>query len=295
MEDRADHRADARADHRADHRGAVRADAEARTGSTLAGALDDPAHQRYVGGRDLTRWPSAAGRLLLDLALRLRLRLAPHEVLAVTLAVGFALTAVLTALAGGVYDSVTEADGVALLDRPALSAVVAARSPVGNDVAAGYAFVGGGIGMSLLATVVTVGLALRWRRWTPVVLVAVTAAGSLTLTAVGKAVVGRTRPPLADAIPPFEHSPSFPSGHSLNSIAIAIAAYLLVREQRSARARALTVTLAAAFAVTMGLSRVYLGAHWLSDVLVAWALGLAWLTVVVVAHRLFLTLRPPAH
>jgi membrane-associated phospholipid phosphatase len=44
----------------------------------------------------------------------------------------------------------------------------------------------------------------------------------------------------------------------------------------------------------MGLSRVYLGHHWLTDVLVAWALGLGWLTVVITAHRLLLTLRKPA-
>ena len=41
----------------------------------------------------------------------------------------------------------------------------------------------------------------------------------------------------------------------------------------------------------MGLSRVYLGHHWLTDVLVAWALGLGWLTMVITAHRLLLTLQ----
>lgn len=258
------------------------------------GALDEPADQRYVGARDLTHWPSTAGRLAARGAHRLRRWLQPHQVLTLTLAVGFALTAVLTALAGAVYDSVTEADGVVLLDRPALDAAISERTPLGNHVAAGYALVGGSVGMSVLATVTAVALALLWRRWTPVVLIAATAAGSLALTVIGKAVVGRTRPPLADAVPPFESTPSFPSGHALNSLAIAgIVAYLLVREQRSARVRALTVSLAAAFAVTMGMSRVYLGAHWFSDVLVAWALGLAWLTVVIVAHRLLLTLRRP--
>jgi undecaprenyl-diphosphatase len=146
--------------------------------------------------------------------------------------------------------------------------------------------------MTTLATAVTVGLAVAWRQWTPVLLVAVTAAGSVTLTVVGKAVVGRIRPPLADAVPPYESTASFPSGHSLNSVAIAgIVAYLLVRRQRRRWARVLTVAAGAAFAVSMGLSRVYLGHHWLTDVLVAWALGLAWLATVITAHRLLLTVR----
>ena len=68
-----------------------------------------------------------------------------------------------------------------------------------------------------------------------------------------------------------------------------VVAYLLVRRQRRRWVRVTTITAAAVFALLMGLSRVYLGHHWLTDVLVSWTLGLAWLTIVVVAHRLFLT------
>nr|WP_269449954.1 phosphatase PAP2 family protein [Auraticoccus cholistanensis] len=137
-----------------------------------------------------------------------------------------------------------------------------------------------------------VALAVRRRSWTPVILITAAAAGSLLMTVAGKDLVGRARPPLADAVPPFEHSPSFPSGHSLNALVVAgVVAYLLVLRQRTRRARVLTVTAAALFALTIGLSRVFLGHHWFTDVLAAWILGVGWLAVVVTAHRLYLTTR----
>jgi membrane-associated phospholipid phosphatase len=257
-----------------------------------ARALQERPDQRFVGNRDLTAWPTNVGITLARLAIGLRRQLAPHNVLIVVLAIGLVLVSILTAAAGAVYDAVTEADGVAALDRPVLTAAESLRTPQLNTLVEAFTTLGGGVGMPILATVVAIALAMAWRQWTPVLLIAATAAGSLTLTVVGKAVVGRSRPALADALPPFELSPSFPSGHTLNTVALAgIVAYLLVRRQRSKRIRTLTITGAAVFAVAIGLSRVYLGAHWLTDVLVAWALGLAWLTVVITGHRLLLTVR----
>jgi undecaprenyl-diphosphatase len=263
-----------------------------RTADVVDRALAETPEQQYVGGRDLTRWSTGAGQLLLRLAQRCARWVAPHEVLALTLVTGLVLVGMLTALAEAIYDAVTEADGVAGLDRPVLAAVMSIRTPLANDLIRAYTTLGGSVGLPILATLAAVTLALWWRQWSPIVLIAITGLGSVVLTTVGKAAVGRSRPPVVDAVPPFESSFSFPSGHSLNSMAIAgIVAYLLVRRQRQRWARATTLVLAATFGVTMGLSRVYLAAHWLTDVLVAWTLALAWLTVVIVAHRLFLTIR----
>jgi membrane-associated phospholipid phosphatase len=251
--------------------------------------LQEDPEQRFVGVRDLTRWPTAPGAAVARAALRLRERLAPHSMLLVILLVGFAVVAVLTVLAGLVYDSVGEKDGVAGLDRPALSAAMAVRTPLGNTLARAYTHIEGTAGMPILATLVAVGLALTWRQWTPVLLVA---RDRHRVDHAHGRRQGGGRTHEADAVPPYEHSASFPSGHALNSIALAgIVAYLLVRRQHGRLARLLTVTAAAAFAFTMGMSRVYLGHHWFTDVLVAWALGLAWLTAVITAHRLLLTVR----
>jgi undecaprenyl-diphosphatase len=116
--------------------------------------------------------------------------------------------------------------------------------------------------------------------------------GSLAMTTTGKAFIGRARPPLSDAVPPYETSPSFPSGHTLNATVItAVLVYLLLRRLDAAWARTATVAVGAVFVVSMGLSRVFLGHHWLTDVVAGWALGLGWAAAVITAHRLFLTVR----
>jgi len=210
-----------------------------------------------------------------------------HGVLLLTLAAGLIPALLLALVAGGVYEAVAEEDGVAALDRPALDAAKALRSPVLDTSLTWLTNLGGSIGLPLLAAA-AVAVLCRWQRsWTPLILTASAAAGSLLMTVAGKALVGRTRPPLSDAVPPYEHSASFPSGHSLNSMVVAgTIAYLLFIYLDSKRARFLTVLVSAVFIVSVGLSRVYLGHHWLTDVLVAWSLGLAWLAILITVHQL---------
>jgi undecaprenyl-diphosphatase len=78
----------------------------------------------------------------------------------------------------------------------------------------------------------------------------------------------------------------------LNSTVIAsLVAYLLLLHLTSRFARVLSVVCAVLWFVAMGLSRVFLGYHWLTDVIVGWTLGLAWVALVITSHRLFLTVR----
>ncbi|KAD4059671.1 phosphatase PAP2 family protein [Arthrobacter yangruifuii] len=211
----------------------------------------------------------------------------PRAALLLILAVGLLPALALTLVSAEVYESVTDADGVAGLDRPALDYALTLRTPGADAAVTGFTNLAGTIGMPVIAGVIVLVMCLRWRSWTPLILTAAAAAGSLLMTVSGKALIGRTRPDLADAVPPYESSASFPSGHTLNSLVIAgIIAYLVILHVQTRRAKGAAVLVAAAFTLAVGLSRVYLGHHWLTDVLVAWTLGAAWLAVVITAHQL---------
>lgn len=99
-----------------------------------------------------------------------------------------------------------------------------------------------------------------------------------------KAAVGRDRPDLPE---PVSHAPgfAFPSGHAMGS-AIGVSVLLFVLLPLLApRWRRPAVAMGTLFAVTVGLSRIVLGVHWVSDVLGGWLLSVAWVLAMVAGFR----------
>jgi undecaprenyl-diphosphatase len=257
-----------------------------------AGVRGEVTDDRFVGARDLTHWYTPLGRLLARFAHWVSERLGPNAALIITLVIGMSAVIILSLVAADVYDAVTDKDGVAGLDLPILNAAIQLRSPALNAFAIGYTDIAGTIGMPIIAVTAILILAIARRSWTPVILIVAAGTGSLLMTIAGKDLIGRNRPPLTDAVPPYEYSPSFPSGHTLNAVVVVgIIAYLLILRRHSVHARVLLICGAGFYAFTVGLSRMYLGHHWFTDVLAAWALGAAWLTLIITAHRLYLTVR----
>lgn len=99
-------------------------------------------------------------------------------------------------------------------------------------------------------------------------LLVVTILGERLLVDGLKEWIGRPRPPLD---PVLIHSLAYPSGHSANSMTAFLATALLASPPAYRAAAAWT---ALALAVIVGLTRVWLGVHWPSDVIGGWALGL---------------------
>lgn len=253
---------------------------------------DDTGPEESIGDRDLTRWPTRAGRSLVRLVSPLARTLSAHAVLFVTAAVGLVLVVVLTVAGAGIYEAVVDHDGIAGFDQPVLEQAIRQRTATNTLLVTWFTHLGGPVGMTIIASLITVAMVWRWRSRTPLILMVIAVAGSLIMTTVGKVIVGRARPPLTEAVPPYEYAFSFPSGHALNSTVIAgMVAYLLARRLRTHRARVTAGVAAVTWALAMGMSRVFLGHHWLTDVMFGWVLGCAWLALLVTAHRLFLTVR----
>jgi undecaprenyl-diphosphatase len=125
-----------------------------------------------------------------------------------------------------------------------------------------------------VAAAVSAALALWvWRAYGPRHAALVLGAlGVSIITTVMKVSFGRTRPP--GALPT---DPSFPSGHTAWATAVfGLVALLAAGQRRWATTAACALVIAA-----MGPSRVLLGVHWFSDVIAGYAVGLAWLLVVL--------------
>ncbi len=143
---------------------------------------------------------------------------------------------------------------------------------------------GGTIVLSAVIAAAAIMLALR-RQWRLMTYVIVTGAGALVLDPVIKALVGRLRPVVAH---PVAHAPgnSFPSGHSLGSLVCYGALFLVFASATRGRGRTVFAIVVTAIIALVGISRVLLGVHYLSDVIGGWAIGITWLGLTSFAFEL---------
>jgi len=129
--------------------------------------------------------------------------------------------------------------------------------------------------MAFLVVAVTVFLALARRRAEAVILVFATL-GALGLEVLLKGWYDRPRPDLVPHVARV-FSASFPSGHATMSAAVFLTiGALLAGTQPEPRMKFYIASVAVLLTMVVGVSRVYLGVHWPTDVLAGWALGAAW-------------------
>jgi len=209
---------------------------------------------------------------------RERLDPADPRGLPLTLAVGGAVVAIW--VFGGLTQDVLGHDDTVLADPRVEGLVVAHR--VGWLTGAVRILTWLGSTAVLVPAVVLIGgvLLLRRRDWRPLAALAVALGGAVGLYDIVKPAVGRARPPAALWIRPYSGA-AFPSGHATQSVASYEMPALIPSAGTSCGRRALVWSGAAMVALVVGASRVYLGAHWMTDVLGGYALGVAWVALLV--------------
>ncbi len=144
--------------------------------------------------------------------------------------------------------------------------------------------------VSLLGgTPVMIGVALVAAGWQYIRTRTAAVIGFLTVVVVGQVILTNLTKLLVDRARPNVHQltgfsgSSFPSGHAATAAATFAAIALLIGRGRSRRTKAFLAGGAAFIAVSVAATRVFLGVHWLTDVIAGLAMGWAWFAVSSIA------------
>jgi undecaprenyl-diphosphatase len=130
-----------------------------------------------------------------------------------------------------------------------------------------------------LVVLFTVGFLLVLRRYQTACFVLGAVISGSVLTEIVKVLVGRDRPTLdvSPGLVSVPHTSSFPSGHSMLSAVVYLTLALLVAGRlQSQRIRVYLISWSLLVTFLVGLSRMYLGVHYLTDVVAGWTVGLVW-------------------
>lgn len=229
----------------------------------------------------LPQWPLRAATRTVDLVRSLLDWIGRHE-----FSVLLALTGVGVAILA--FIRIADAVGEGKTLRFDQWAVLALRQPDDPSAPIGPSWVGliardvtalGGAAVLTLITIAVLGYLWLRRLYGAMWLVVAATFGGLIVSTVLKQWFERPRPDIVPHLEPT-YTSSFPSGHSLLSATVFLTlGALLGRVVQEFRLKAYFLLVALALTFLVGLSRVYLGVHWPTDVLAGWCAGLAWATL----------------
>jgi membrane-associated phospholipid phosphatase len=167
---------------------------------------------------------------------------------------------------------------------------VSRRTPGATHFFIAMTIIGGPAGLAAIVLMATIALAIRGR-WRWIAYLLVTCGGGALLNLELKRYFARARPDVAEMLR-LAHGYSFPSGHAMGStVTFGALAYLAFRMARMWRMKAACLALAITLIVSVALSRVYLGAHWISDVGAGAAAGSVWVAATTVAYETWRRIR----
>ncbi len=215
-----------------------------------------------------------------------RERLSPQGYMGLQLTIGVLLLVGASWLFGGIAEDVVHGDPLTVVDRHVAAWIHQRRTH--RMLFAMRAVTALGSRDVVVAVTGAAALVLLWtRRWYRLLALALVLPGGALLDILLKAAFHRARPDFADTVGLFQGY-SFPSGHAMGATLLyGLLAAFAVQSLRSWRWRARAVTGAIVVVLLVAFSRLYLGAHYLSDVLGGIAAGTAWLALCLIAVGTF--------
>ena len=189
-------------------------------------------------------------------------------------------------------DAAVEGNGLAGFDPSVTRSFIERRTPQLSTAAQALTFIGNVPVLTALTITAAALLSTLTQRWKPAVILSVGMIGAATLTYSLKVLIGRHRPDAEQVLGTVNHGFSFPSGHALSSAVFFLLLAGMLWYSRAARSIKIAgTTVAIGLSIGIGLSRIYLGYHWATDVLAGWTMALTWLSVLattihlIEAHR----------
>ncbi len=213
-------------------------------------------------------------------------RMSPESYLGLHLTVGLLASVVFVWIFGGITEDILTGDPFVLVDRWVISHVLYFRAPIVTSFMKSVTLLGGGVTILLSSIIVAVSLAFR-KRIDYIIGYLVAVLGGSVLIAVLKAVIHRPRPITGTTLIQVGGW-SFPSGHAMMSVIFyGILSYFIIRALKSWRLQVLSATMAGFMVFLIGLSRIYLQVHYLSDVIAGYVGGLFWLSICITGLEVY--------
>ena len=204
-------------------------------------------------------------------------RFRPGAALGLSLTIGLVVIGLSGWAFGAITQDVLGHEEATRLDGPVNRFFVQHRTPGVTTAMKAVTFLGGWPVLIGLIAVVGVAWWLRRRTWRPLAIGLGAWVGAAILTNTVKALIGRARPPASEWIGTASGG-SFPSGHATDSVAVyGIIAALLAAATPYWSRKVAAWAGALLLWIAVGTTRLYLGVHWLTDVLGGYALGGVWL------------------
>ena len=208
-------------------------------------------------------------------------RFARGEYLGLHLTVGFIISLAALWLFAAVTEDVVTHDPLTNFDLALTTWIRAHTTPLGDRIFTAVSLIGSPISMAAVGMIGAVIIVMR-RKWLELAAWVAGFMGAGVLAYILKIVIQRPRPVGATA---FLHgeSFSFPSGHALGSlVGYGMLAYVIGSSWiTTTRGRFRLVIATALLVVAIGISRLYLGVHYFSDVVGGYAVGVLWLSVCI--------------